>query len=368
MKKKVIYAILMVSMLTLCFGCKKKKKEENTPPVTPEVTNTPVPTKEVTPTPEEETHVGQVRSKLTGEWVNKEVENKRPYAIMLNNISYANPQSGTSEASIIYEAIVEGGITRMMGIYEDLYDEEGKSLSRIGSTRSARHYFVSFADEYDAIYVHYGQTKYAVSKMKELDIDTLSGLSSLGTTVFFRDNNIKAPHNAFASAKGILKGTKKSGYRTEYKDGYEGHFKFYEEDTDLTKGTVANKVTMKLSQYTNPYFVYNKETKTYDRYQFKGPHIDATTKKQLTFKNLIVQYVKEWNIDKNGYQTMDIENGTGSGYYITNGKAQKITWKKKESTKKMRYYDEDGNELTMNPGKTFVTIFPVDRENDVVFE
>lgn len=362
-KYKSIIIILLAALLLV--GCKKKTdqqpdeiREETTEPevVKPEETQEPEEEPVV-----EENHDGMVISKLTGEWVPEEVGTKRPYAIMLNNIQYASPQSGTSEASILYEAIVEGGITRLMGIFEQF------SSDRIGSTRSARHYFVSFADEYDAIYVHFGHTKYATSKIKELGIDTLSGLSGIGSTVFYRDNSIKAPHNAFASYEGIIKGTEKLKYRTEYREDSENHFTFYSEDTDLKSDTNAKKVTLNFSNIAKPYLVYNSDDKLYYRYQFGDKHIDYNTKEQLTFKNIIVQYVKEWNIDKKGYQTMDIENSSGSGYYITNGKAVPITWKKSESTKKMHYYDEGGNILTINPGKTYIAIFPTDRQTDVVF-
>lgn len=358
-KYKSIIVMLLVALLLV--GCKKKAdkqpdeiREETTEPevVEPEEPEEPV---------VEENHDGMVISKLTGEWVPEEAGTKRPYAIMLNNIQYASPQSGTSEASILYEAIVEGGITRLMGIFENF------SSDRIGSTRSARHYFVSFADEYDAIYVHYGQTKYATAKIKELGIDNLSGLSGIGTTVFYRDNSIKAPHNAFASYEGIIKGTEKLKYRTEYREDSENHFTFYSEDTGLKSDTIANKVTLNFSNSAKPYLVYNNDEKLYYRYQFGDKHIDYNTKEQLTFKNIIVQYVKEWDIDKNGYQTMDIGNSSGSGYYITNGKVVPITWKKNESTKKMHYYDGAGNILTINPGKTYIAIFPTDRQNDVVF-
>lgn len=360
-KYKSIIVMLLVALLLV--GCKKKAdkqpdeiREETTEPEVVE----PVEPEEPAEEPEEN-HDGMVISKLTGEWVPEEVGTRRPYAVMLNNIQYASPQSGTTEASILYEAIVEGGITRLMGIFEQF------SSDRIGSTRSARHYFVSFADEYDAIYVHYGQTKYATAKINELGVDNLSGLSGIGTTVFYRDNSIKAPHNAFASYEGIIKGTEALKYRTEYREDSENHFTFYTEDTDLKSDTIANKVTLNFSNSAKPYLVYNSDDKLYYRYQFGDKHIDYNTKEQLTFKNIIVQYVKEWNIDKNGYQTMDIENSSGSGYYITNGKAVPITWKKNESTKKMHYYDEDGNILTINPGKTYIAIFPTDRQSDVVF-
>lgn len=366
MKKKtgmLIIILAMVIVMTSFGGCKKKsngggaESEEVALP-----TAVPQETLESTPTPAAEDHTGQVRSKLTGQWVSEDIGNKRPYAIMFNNIEYASPQSGTSEAAILYEALVEGGITRLMGIFEELND------TRIGSVRSARHYFVSFADEYDAIYVHYGQTTYATKKIEALGIDTLSGLSGIGTTVFYRDKSIKAPHNAFTSKEGILKGTKLQKYDTDYAKDYEGHFSFYEEDTDLPSGEPVAQITLGFSNYASPYLKYNKEDKLYYRYQFGKEHVDHNTGKQLAYKNIIVQFVKEWNKDKNGYQTMDIENASGNGYYITNGKKIDITWKKNEATKKMRYYNGQGEELTINPGKTYIAVFPNDRINKVVLK
>ncbi|BCN30583.1 DUF3048 domain-containing protein [Anaeromicropila herbilytica] len=363
--KRFRWFLAFIIIVFVMSGCKKKEKlitkedsiiETNTP--SPTVT----PTEEPSPSPTTDPHRDEVESKLTGLYVSKSVASKRPYAIMFNNIKVASPQSGTSEADILYEAIVEGGITRLMGIFE-----QAKS-DRIGSTRSARHYFVSIADEYDAIYVHFGQTKYATAKMKKLGINDLSGLSGIGTTVFYRDPSIKAPHNAFTSLKGLLKGTRILGYRTKYNSSYEGHFKFYDADTDLTSDKVVNKLILNFSNYTSPYFTYDKQNKCYLRYQFGVPHIDANTKKQLKFKNIIIQLVREWNIDRKGYQTMDIENASGEGYYITNGKAMKITWKKNEATRKMRYYSEDGSELKINAGKTYIAIFPNNRTSGVVFK
>ena len=228
MKNKIIAVLLLCTLMTTGVGCKKKEKQKEavTPTSTQEATQAPTDEAEETRVPEEEKeegHEGQARSLLTGEWVDEEIVKKRPYAIMINNIINANAaQCGTSEASILYEALAEGGITRLMGIFEDVYDKDGNPIKRIGSTRSARHYYVSFADEYDAIYVHFGETKYATKKIKSLGVDNLSGLTGIGGTVFFRDNNLKAPHNAFASGEGILAGTEAKKYRTTYKDGYEG--------------------------------------------------------------------------------------------------------------------------------------------------
>lgn len=349
---KFLGLLLAAVVLT---GCQKKEEGE----ITAEVLPTPIETVEVQ-VPEEtkepvDTHEGQAQSVVTGIWVPEEDAALRPYAIMFNNIEYASPQSGVSEAAVLYEALAEGGITRLMGIVEK------PSADRIGSVRSARHYFVSVADEYDAIFVHYGQTKYALSKIAELGINNLSGLEAVGTKVFYRDKNIKAPHNAFASAKGIYEGTKTKDYRTQYRDELCRHFDFFEEDR-VIKGREANVVKLGFSRYASPSFEYSKEDGIYYRSQFGGGHTDANTGEQLAYKNIIIQLVEESNIDKNGYQTIDFTNNTGKGYFITNGKAKEITWEKNESGKAMRYLAKDGSLLRINAGKTYVALYPTYRQ------
>lgn len=364
-KYVVLVSFIILGIFVVIYATKKDSGSEND---IPEVTATPMPTATATPTPlPVEDHTGEAKSKLTGIWIPEEEAMKRPFAIMFNNIKIANPQSGISDASILYEALTEGGITRLMGIFENI-DKESLTAKRIGSVRSARHYYVSFADEYDAIFIHFGKTTYANKKMQKLGIDHLDGNMGIGANAFYRDKAIKAPHNAFTSLEGLEAMIEKAGFRTTYEDGYEGHFSFYEKDTKLASDTAVDKVTLKFSTYAKPYFIYNKEKGLYERYQFEKEHIDANTNEILTYKNIIVQFVKEWDIDKNGYQTMDIENAEGEGFYITNGAAIPITWTKNESTGFMRYYNLDKSELTINPGKTYIAVFPNSKTEDVVFE
>lgn len=361
--KKIACIFLLILTIIILPGCKKDGNKGNAiteyepkSTIIPKLTEMP---DMATPIPEE-THEGEMRSTLTGLWVPEKIGSNRPYAIQFSNFKTVRNQWGISQADIVYEAIVEGGITRLLAIGENYTGD------RIGSVRSSRHYFASIADEYDAIYVHYGKTKYAKSKLAELGIGNLDGETGIGTTVFYRDNKMKAPHNAFTSLKGILAGIEKKGYETKHSSDYEGHYTFYTEDTELTSTTIANKVTVDFSYYVEPYFIYNSEDKLYYGYQFGEEHKDSNNDKQLTFKNIIIQFVKQRAIDKNDYQTIDFEDASGSGYYISNGKKVDITWKKNEKNKWMRYYDESGNELTINPGKTYIAMFPNNRVDDVV--
>ena len=163
-QKKIVLALCGIAVLSLIaaglyLACGRKSLQKNNPQ-----TDKQVQTKQQENEPQatKNPYEGMVKSELTGKYIKPSVAKKRPYAIMINNIEYAfRNQKGTSKADIIYEALAEGGITRMMAVYEDV-----SKVKKIGSVRSARHYYVQFAKEWDAIFCHFGHTKYAVSKIK----------------------------------------------------------------------------------------------------------------------------------------------------------------------------------------------------------
>lgn len=360
-QKKIVGIVLGVALLTitalalyLSLGKVGEKKNSN-----PNRAETQEPL-EVSAEPTKDPHAGMVRSRLTGKYVSSKVAKRRPYAVMINNIGYAfERQMGTSKADLIYEALAEGGITRMLAVFEDV-----SGVKKIGSVRSARHYYVEFAQEWDAIFCHFGHTKYAVSKMEELNTNNLSGLSAIGGIVYARDRSIRAPHNVFTNGKKLKKGAKKQGY-SQKKDetAMAEHFQFHETDTDLPDGKKAMRITIPFSAYSTCKMKYNKKSKVYMKSEYGKKHMDIYYKKQLKFKNVIIQLVDESNIDHNGYQTMKLKKASGKGFYYTNGKRINITWKRTESTNEMAYYDESGNVLTVNPGKTYIAVYPKNRKN-----
>lgn len=199
-KKKVILiscicAVVVIAMAAGAVVLMNRSGKVADEQKAPEATQAPVVT--ATPEPTKDPHEGMVRSNLTGEYITEKVAEKRPYAVIINNIEYANAnQQGTSQIDVLYEALAEGGITRMLGVIQDV-----DKIKKLGSVRSARHYFVSFASEWDAIFCHFGQTKYAISKIEELGINNLSGLSAVGPVVYARDYSYKAPHNVFTTGK-----------------------------------------------------------------------------------------------------------------------------------------------------------------------
>lgn len=300
---------------------------------------------------------GKISSYLTGELVDVEKANRRPLAIMMSNDKEAQPHYGINRAGVVYEAPVEGTMNRFMAIIED-YDD----LERIGSVRSCRTYYTYFAREFDAIYAHFGQSTFAVPYLE--NVDNINGVEGVGGNAFFRSNDKKAPHNAYASASKIKKTIEKLGYSTEYSDSYQGHFKFAGGTTQVQlDGQDAYKVVPGYS-YNEPWFEYNEEDGLYYRYQYGAAH--KGNEGQIAVKNIIIQYAEWGYYATTDYLNINLHTGR-EGYYITNGKAIPVTWKKDGEFGVTRYYDLEGNEIILNKGKTWICVNGTDKVHRTEF-
>ena len=363
-------AFLMMAMLSGC-GNKYEEVVVTTPAVESEAATEAVeetksivlatePVEETTEAEEPEERVevdGKIRSYLTGEMVDVEKADRRPLAIMMSNDKEALPQYGINRAGVVYEAPVEGTMNRYMAIIED-YDD----LDRIGSVRSCRTYYTYFAREFDAIYAHFGQSTFAEPYLK--NVDNINGTEGVGGNAYYRSKDKKAPHNAYASASKIKNTIEKLKYRTEYSDSYDGHFKFANGSKQVElDGQDANKVVIGYN-YNNPWFEYNEDDGLYYRYQYDAPH--KGSEGQIAVKNIIIQYAEWGYYATTQYLNINVHTGR-EGYYITNGKAIPITWKKDGEFGVTHYYDLEGNEITLNKGKTWICVNGTDKVHRTEF-
>ena len=223
--------------------------------------------------------------------------------------------------------------------------------------RSCREYYVYLAAGFDALYYHYGQAAYAIPLLESDHIDNVNGME-YSEQVYYRTSDRPSPHNAYLDAAGIAAGIDLCGYRTSYKDGYDGFFQFASETEPetLEQGRNAAYVAPGGYFHNNPWFSYDEASGTYLRYQFGEPQIDEMTQEQLAVKNIIVQYCSWKKYDDNAeYLDIDVVNG-GMGTYITSGKAIDVTWSKDDPWGVTKYRDSNGEEIKLNLGKTWVLI------------
>lgn len=306
----------------------------------------------------------QVRSIYTNELIPASLANLRPIAIMMPTDKAAQPSYGIGNAKILYEIMEEGNISRQLAIIDNWH-----GLSQIGNIRSCRDYYIPQACEWDPILIHFGGVCYMDGKINAPHINNLSGTYEYGVGgempgagYFFRTSDKKAPHNAYIGAEGITKACEKLGYSLTVRPEYynASHFTFANGVNTLEQyGNAVPGNVIDLSEifsYTKSYFTYDASTGLYYKNIHGGAHTDALTGQQLTFSNVIIQNTNWAKRDANGYLTFQNIDSTSDGYYFTKGRGIHITWTKTSDYAPTKYYDDNGNEIQINEGKTYIAI------------
>ena len=336
----IFFAVLTIILIIIYIA--SNKKTTTTQPIT-------------TPTViEEETKVVRVID---------ETSNQRPIAVMLDNNIGNIPHAGLMNSYLNYEAIVEGGLTRIMALYKD------SNVQLMGPIRSARHYFLDYALESDAIFVHYGWSPQAEKDITKLGVNNINGLTD--KTPFNRDTKLQSPHNVFSiksnldnyiSTKGyslISSNWQLLKYSAEpiYLNGTSSEISSAGSTTNAD-AQQATRVSIDYSGSENRTYSYDSGSEYYLRSTNGAAHMDRMSNKQLHYKNIIIEKVENKTIDSEGRQELTT-CGTGTGYYITNGYSRPITWSKASRNGKTRFTYSDGTEVIFNDGNTFIQIVPI---------
>ena len=287
------------------------------------------------------------KDKLTDYYNIKREKIDRPIMYSIGNTPQALPHYGIYGAEYVYEVVAEGGITRLLAIFTR------GDIEKIGPIRSARHNFFDISLEYNAIIAHFGGSPKAFSDISTLGLPSLNGIA-LDGTMYYRDKNRRAPDNAYTSIDKTLEYANKYKYNKEVVDN---HFKYYETDTSIL-GSSANSVEIDYSYAQIVKYEYDEKLKVFNRFMKGKPHIDEQINKQLTAKNIIIQFASHHSIDDENRQDITLV-GSGKGYYITNGKYIDITWQKSSRTSITKYYDVDNNETSLNKGQTWIQVVPL---------
>ena len=298
----------------------------------------------------------------------------RPIAVMIDNHSGAWPQANLNKAYLVYEIIVEGGETRLMAVFK------GQDLEKIGPIRSSRHYFLDYALENDAIYVHHGWSPQAQSDISTLNVNNINGIQE-SSNDFWRVKDKKSPHNMFTSTASILKIAERKGYAiTSNKKSVlnyvarDVNLKEKYDDTDKTKESVpttsneesdnevieANKIVIPHSTLQTVEYDYDENSKTYIRYARGKVQTDYITGENIQTKNIIITMCDNYTLDDSENKgRQGLKNiGTFDGYYITDGYAIPIKCVKESRTTQTQYKDLKGNIIEVSDGNTFINICP----------
>jgi len=270
------------------------------------------------------------------------------FAVMIENMVDSRPLAGLAEAALVIEAPVEGGITRFLAFYPP-----GSAVSRIGPVRSARPYYLDWAQEFDALYIHVGGSPEALDDIKSVKLRDLNQFS--WGKYFWRDSGRSAPHNVYTSADLLAKGL--ADVSADHKTRAPAAWRFKDDiaPEDRPQETADIVVDYSTSDYRVTW-KYDRAANEYQRWQGDSEQRDESGA-PVRAKNVVIQYSQIRILDEIGRRRIETL-GEGQALLALDGKTFAAVWKKPAAAERTRYYDESGAEIALNAGATWVEIVP----------
>lgn len=278
---------------------------------------------------------------LDGVLVERDQAKLMPLAVMIEMHPDARPLSGISKASLVFEAPVEGGITRLMAVFDAT-----TTVESVGPVRSARPYFVEWADGLNALYAHVGGSPEAMNRLAGLlkfrNFDEMAN-----GKYYWRSKQRYAPHNAYTSQENMLKGAAAKKWEAE---------SFTSWAYDSSTGTVEGDVLSVKIPYGGSYTVtwkYDKERDVYVRYQGSAIFKDADGT-PIESKNIIVMNTEERVLDDYGRLYIRT-TGSGKAVLYRDGNRQDVRWSRSPG-EHVRIETTDGISVPLARGTTWIEV------------
>ena len=287
------------------------------------------------------------RRHLDGAPLDAPISEPAPFAVAIDNMVDARPQSGLTEAALVIEAPVEGGITRFLAIFPG-----DAKTPKIGPVRSARPYFLDWAEEYDAVLVHVGGSPEALEKIAISDIRDLNEYSRGG--FFWRDAVRKAPHNVYTSGEKLAAAAAKIWPAAPRALASW----LYESDPPLANRPekVADLEIPAASDRYARGWRYDRATGEYVRIQDGREQLDADGK-VVRAKNVVIQFEQVTILDEVGRRRIGTV-GKGEAAVATAGRVIRGAWQKDSAGGRTRFLSADGAEIVFHPGTTWIQVVP----------
>ncbi len=287
--------------------------------------------------------------------VAKDAANLFPVAIMYDNNPAARPPAGVTRASVVYNTLVEGGATRLMALYSP--DEIARL--RLGPIRSSREVYLEWLSEYDGLYVHAGGSPEALQMLSGFQMNDLNCLGS-GGRYCFRDTSGYAPHNLFTDGEKMSFALRDYSL-TETRPAYSS-WRFKDDDVLTERGSFRELEVYYSSGTYSVRYSYDREKNVYPRFHGSDPHRDRNSGEQIAPHNVIVQVIPPIvSVREKGRLTLNV-TGSGKAFLFRDGLVIPGRWEKPTRTDRTVFIAEDGTEMKLNRGQTFVEVVPDGRE------
>ena len=326
--KLLFFLLLLLSTCLLLAACGRKTPSgENDTPTIPE------------PDP--------IYNPLTGLEVSEEIDG-RILLVSVDNQEDSRPQSGVTDADLVYEMPAEGGIPRLLLVFYS------NSSSKIGPVRSARPYFVNMAQGWDGLFAHCGWSPQAQTLLQSGVVDYVNEIAN--SSYFWRASDRYAPHNLYTSTEKLYEYLEDRGYATSQADEVS-FLPFTSMGAEVDEETITDKADLVYISYpwAKDVYQYNPDTGLYARYIGETPFTDKENGQQVQAANIIVQWVSSRTIDSEGRLEIDMCAG-GRAVLFSRGTVTEGSWSRSSLSENTVYVDGKGNEFVLSPGQTWIQV------------
>jgi len=307
----------------------------------------------VAPTPTPSPTPILVPAPLTGRLVSPAAATRHPIAIMIDDQFDARPQSGFNSASVVWQAPAEGGIPRYMMVFQENIPTD------LGPVRSSRYYYIAWAAELRALYVHAGGSPQALDALRSQGSGQLvyNADEFRWGGSFHRISTRFSPHNLYTSGAKLRAIAKTVGA----KDGAIKWPWTFAPDVPFLFRPVGGRIVVDYGLGTNIIrYDYDRTTNTYLRsVTGEKRQVDAATNGRVAPKNVIVMQMHFGPLNDNNPKKHRLEAqiiGSGPAWISTNGVTIAGTWKKTSLKSPTRFFDKAGNPVVLTIGQTFVQV------------
>ena len=303
---------------------------------------------------EPKTEPSPINGKLFTKTEIKDLSSKRPVAVMINNHSVARPQSGLNSADVVYETLVESGITRYLAIF---WSEAPK---KVGPIRSARQYYLEWLSPYDPIYIYDGCASTTDPRTNACGNIYLYNIKNIATLGAWRWNDGRryAPHNEYSSILTAWEYAKKVNWDSMPKiESWS-----FKRDLSSDERGLQTKVKIVFHQRLNNsgaydvIWTYDNKSNSYFKQTGGKIDIDQETNTQVYAKNIVIQETTYTPSYDSAGRVIQATIGEGKATYLIDGKILTGTWEKKSRTDRTNFYDKDGKDIQFNRGRVWITV------------
>lgn len=282
----------------------------------------------------------------------KKVADRPAVSVKIENAVEARPQRGLVEADIVWEEVVEGGISRFVATYHSTIPDA------VEPVRSIRPMDPAIVAPLDGILAFSGgQGPFIAATERE---GTQTVIMDDGAGGFTRDPGRVAPHNVIGSVPTFL--AQADGERTSPPPAQFEYARKVGQGSAPRSGKPAGEVDVRLSPAQRSVWTWNPESKRYLRSEGSAASVAADGRRH-TARNVLVLstfvFDTKW-VDPSGAAVPEhrLARSGGEGTLASMGHSVPVRWSKKDHRSPIVLKLPGGKEAQLDPGNTWVELVP----------